>query len=695
MKKKSRQSHAIYLADLTHTGQGINADNFPLGIGLVAANIKKEFEDFFDISIFKFPELLNKKIRLQKPQVLCLSNYSWNERLGLKYAGFMKSIACDTIVIMGGPNFPLSPVKRAEFLKKNSDIDFYVKWDGEKAAVELLKVLAEANFNVTRIKKSNLIINNVCYLNADADYVEGADDRLSNIEEMPSPYTMGLLDEFFDDFFPLFETTRGCPYGCTFCNDGTTNRNKIYRSGEAKFQNDLEYAAKRAKNGQIFLSDLNFGMYREDIAISKIIAKIITKYDWPNRLETSTGKAQPHRLIETNDIINSVKPGVLKLGYSFQSTDSEVLAAIKRKNLSVEQLETMREHFKSRQAENLEFFTELILAMPGDTYEKFKKSLRDVTDSLQANNIDAHQLTLLKGSVMDTEAQRTLYEFKPKYRVYVGCMGTYPFGDHLESVYEVEEVVVENNTFPFKDIVKARILHLLVKIYIDHNPFIELFSYLTSLGISAIDVLDHLQNQIIPKDKKFLTLINSFKDGMQMFLFETEEDLDRFVLKDNNIEKYMSGELGANELLVHRARAFTEFNDTIHDCLTKAILSYPRSEGSFSKLNESYVKECIHFSNLRKFSLKDIEIKREGVFHFDFDKAKNNAFVIDPNEIQTGPKKYEFYYEEDEIKKLRSTFGSLEGLSMKRLGKLYQRVNFMKYDRQFKIETASENLLLD
>ena len=41
----------IYLADLTHTGNGIATESFPLNIGLIASYAKKIFSDKIEISL--------------------------------------------------------------------------------------------------------------------------------------------------------------------------------------------------------------------------------------------------------------------------------------------------------------------------------------------------------------------------------------------------------------------------------------------------------------------------------------------------------------------------------------------------------------------------------------------------------------------------------------------------------------------
>ena len=79
--------------------------------------------------------------------------------------------------------------------------------------------------------------------------MSGPIDRIKNVNVIPSPYLNGTMDEFFNEpLIPLFETTRGCPFACSFCADGQASKNKIHRYDPERTKEELIYIAKRIKN---------------------------------------------------------------------------------------------------------------------------------------------------------------------------------------------------------------------------------------------------------------------------------------------------------------------------------------------------------------------------------------------------------------------------------------------------------------
>ena len=53
--------------------------------------------------------------------------------------------------------------------------------------------------------------------------------QLKNLDEIPSPYLTGLCDKLLaENFIPMVETKRGCPFKCTFCESGDDHYNRIF-----------------------------------------------------------------------------------------------------------------------------------------------------------------------------------------------------------------------------------------------------------------------------------------------------------------------------------------------------------------------------------------------------------------------------------------------------------------------------------
>ena len=96
----------LYIADLTHDTILLVSDTIPINIGFIASFAKKRFGDQIEISLFKYPQSIIDAIIDDPPDVLALSNYSWNSNLSERICEIAKKIKSEIITVQGGTNFP-------------------------------------------------------------------------------------------------------------------------------------------------------------------------------------------------------------------------------------------------------------------------------------------------------------------------------------------------------------------------------------------------------------------------------------------------------------------------------------------------------------------------------------------------------------------------------------------------------------
>ena len=80
----------VYLCDPTHETIIIVSDTIPINIGYIGAYLEKNFGDKVEISLFKYPDEIIERIKSDPPDLLGLSNYSWNSHLSEHIATIAK-----------------------------------------------------------------------------------------------------------------------------------------------------------------------------------------------------------------------------------------------------------------------------------------------------------------------------------------------------------------------------------------------------------------------------------------------------------------------------------------------------------------------------------------------------------------------------------------------------------------------------
>ena len=141
----------IWLVDPTYTQQQISSESMPAAVGGIATFTEKHLNLKNPVRIFKYPEKLAMALENEIPDVIGFSNYMWNSELSLALARRIKEYAADTIVVMGGPNYPVVESEQEIFLRNHPEIDFHIKGEGEVAFANLIAELIRSD-----MKKSNL-----------------------------------------------------------------------------------------------------------------------------------------------------------------------------------------------------------------------------------------------------------------------------------------------------------------------------------------------------------------------------------------------------------------------------------------------------------------------------------------------------------------------------------------------------------
>jgi radical SAM superfamily enzyme YgiQ (UPF0313 family) len=644
MKKK------VYSADLTHTGNGTMALTFPLGTAYVVSYAKKMLGDSFSFKLFKYQDKLSNQILKDPPDILALSNYCWNIELGYTLINWAKKINPKLIVILGGPNFPTEAEEKKKFFKQRPFVDFYIESEGEIGFVKILEKLQKYDFNTKVLKNSEEHIVNCCYLNEE-NLIQAQIERIKDVNILPSPYLDGTMDEFFDlPLIPMLETTRGCPFSCTFCADGLSFKNKIYSYDMQRVKDEIKYVCDRVKNmDELRFSDLNFGMYKQDVETSEYIATLQRDFGWPKLIRASLGKNRPDRIIEIAKILK----GSLIMGSAQQSSDENVLTNIKRKNITGKTYNDLLKfmHKTNRKAKT---FTEFILGVPGDSKRTHFNSLKYGVDN-GVNTIRMFQAILLSGTEMANRATREKFKLLTKYRVLTGAVGRYQFAEENIPVTEIEEIIVGSKDMSFEDYVSCRRMDLLIETFHNNALFEEFFLSLKKLGISEWDCLVYIYEHEELYTSKMKEIMKSYIKATKNGLYDSYEQAKTKSVSHGRFEKHLSGEIGSLELVEHKGKLYHQLESLV-EILLKVSKIFMKRHEILTETNIDYFEQLGRYILCAKSNIINPEIEHIEKFNYDWVSIDKMNFDVVPSEIKRSDKEipFRFFHDMEQKKQIKN-----------------------------------------
>jgi putative methyltransferase len=320
----------------------------------------------------------------EAPDLVAFSVSMWNEQLSLAVAERVKRRWPQALIVFGGPQLPHDPRK---YFELHSFIDVGVRAEGETAFVLLLE-----RFLVSRDFKG---VPNVSYRDpVDHAIVVNPEtpEFARELDEYPSPYLSGLFNYMFEaypefEFQAIIETNRGCPFLCTFCYWGRGGTTRKYRYHEmSRVEHELRWCGEH-KIRYVFNADSNFGMHKRDREIAEFIVATKQKYGFPEKFRTCWGKNTDENIFEIAAILhaNDLEKGIT---LARQSNSKQVLANIKRGNIKLESYTNLQRRFNDL---NLPVYSEMILGLPGETYESWRDGIEELLAAGLKNQLFVYQ----------------------------------------------------------------------------------------------------------------------------------------------------------------------------------------------------------------------------------------------------------------------------------------------------------------
>ena len=377
-----------------------------------------------EYSINQYAEEIFQSLYREKADVICFSCYIWNIDIIGQVAGWLSQVAPGVQIWLGGPEVSFDVADR---LDSWNFVDGIMYGEGEDTFREMM-----ACWNGEKNLEDVLGIGHrqpdgKVHVHFPRDFVNMS--QLNFVYKRPENLKNKII---------YYETSRGCPFQCSYCLSSVEKKVRFRDLGLVKreLQQFIDWEIPQVK-----FVDRTFNCRREH---SMEIMRFIKAHD--------KGKTNFHFEItadllteEELDFMAGLRPGLIQLEIGVQSTNPETIKEIRRK-VSFERLKEIVQRIHA--GKNIHQHLDLIAGLPFEGLERFKQSFNDVY-GLKPEQFQLGFLKVLKGSYMREKAADydLIYQPEPPYEVLSTRWLSYDDILVLKGVEEMVEVYYNSRQF--------------------------------------------------------------------------------------------------------------------------------------------------------------------------------------------------------------------------------------------------------
>lgn len=380
-----------------------------------------------EFTINQYTEEILIKIYQEKPDFIGFSCYIWNMSMVLELSMELKKILPGVKIWLGGPEVSFDA---GALVAQHTFVEGIMCGEGEETFLQLLK------YYDGHITSPSEILG-IVYRDDLGNVVMNAPRGELDLSQVPFPFED--MKEFENKII-YYETSRGCPYSCSYCLSSVDKKVRL---------RDLELVKKELKVflayqvPQVKFVDRTFNCnHKHTMAIWQFIKENdngITNFHF----EVSADILNDEEI----SLLNSMREGLVQLEVGVQSTNDATIQAITR-HMDLDKLKGVVA--KIQKGKNVHQHLDLIAGLPYEDFHTFRDSFNEVY-AMGPDQFQLGFLKVLKGSAMHRQSLKwgIVYRSTPPYEVLYTKWLSFEDVLKLKRVEEMVEVYYNSGQFEY------------------------------------------------------------------------------------------------------------------------------------------------------------------------------------------------------------------------------------------------------
>ncbi len=394
-------------------------------------------------------EDIRRDIYQRKPNVIAISCYIWNWAMVSALLPDLAKLMPGVPIWLGGPEVSY---RAEDILAEFPQVTGIMSGEGEYTFYKL------AEFYCEGYSDAGIELQNIPGI-VTRDFNTGAPQVL-DLADIPFWYADGdLLKEEFQNRIVYYETSRGCPFRCSYCLSSIDKSVRFRPMDMVK--RELDFFLEN-KVPQVKFIDRTFNCkHSHAMEIWQYIHEQdngITNFHFEIAADIITA--------EELELLSKLRPGQVQLEIGVQTTNGQTLEEIRR----VTDMDKLKVNVAQlREFRNIHLHLDLIVGLPFEDKASFINSFNEVY-AMKPDDLQLGFLKVLSGSYIGekTEEYGIVYESNPPYEV------------------------LSTNWISYEDVIGLKRVEEMLEIYHNSGQFVNTIAFLKEQFVSSFALYEAL-----------------------------------------------------------------------------------------------------------------------------------------------------------------------------------------------------------